>query len=317
MVSLEALTLRDLGSPQVFQTGETFRGAPLLDYQHPHDLVMALGGDYRRPVGRATLIAAADLVGAPSLGPAPFMHRPSARDNPQAPLSHHYLDSSHITPGVLRGGIQAGSWTADASWFRGREPDDNRLDLDLGALDSVAARLSWNRGPWSAQVSAAQLTRPEFNSPYDVKRGTASLAYTSAEADRGLSWLAAFGQNREIHGNLEAYLFEASMRLSPEAEFYTRAEHVANDILDAGFHPGDVFHRHRQSPISAFTIGYVREAMRSRAGNIAVGADVTGYVVPLNLRESYGSGLSPLSFHVFMRYRGARSSAGTPVVHRH
>ena len=45
MWSLEPFTLRDIGSPQVFQTGETFKGAPLIDYQHPHDLIMNLGGE--------------------------------------------------------------------------------------------------------------------------------------------------------------------------------------------------------------------------------------------------------------------------------
>ena len=108
MFSLEPLTVADLGSPQVFQTGETFRRAPLIDYQHPHDLVMGLGAEYRRPVSRVTLLAAFDVVGSPSLGPPAFMHRPSSRDNPQAPLSHHYMDSSHINPGVMRGGIDAG-----------------------------------------------------------------------------------------------------------------------------------------------------------------------------------------------------------------
>ena len=160
MLSLEALTLRDIGSPQVFQTGETFRRAPLIDYQHPHDLFMGLGAEYRHTLSRVTLSGALDVVGSPSLGPITFMHRPSASENPQAPLSHHYMDSTHITPGVVRVGIAAGGWRAEASQFRGREPDENRLDIDLGALDSTAVRLSWTQGPWSAQVSGAQLTQP-------------------------------------------------------------------------------------------------------------------------------------------------------------
>jgi hypothetical protein len=110
MFSLEPLTLADIGSPQVFQTGETFRQAPLVDYQHPHDLVMALGAEYQRPLSGVTLVAGLDVVGSPTLGPPAFMHRPSARDNPQAPLSHHHMDSSHVTPGVVRGGIHAGAW---------------------------------------------------------------------------------------------------------------------------------------------------------------------------------------------------------------
>ena len=45
MFSFEPFTLQDIGSPQVFQTGETFNGAPLIDYQHPHDLIMNLGAE--------------------------------------------------------------------------------------------------------------------------------------------------------------------------------------------------------------------------------------------------------------------------------
>jgi hypothetical protein len=316
MLSLEAFTLKDIGSPQVFQTGETFGRPPsaLIDYQHPHDLFMGLGGEYRRPVSRVTLIAGVDLVGAPTIGPQAFMHRPSAQDNPQAPLSHHHMDSTHITPGVVRGGLQAGPWRAEASLFHGREPDQDRLDIDLGPLDSGAARLSWNRGGWSAQVSAAALTLPELITPYDARRVTASVAYTSSGTERRVAWLAAFGQNREIHGNLEAYLFEATIHPSPMNSFYTRLESVAKDILDNGFHPRGVFHRHRQSQVGGFTLGYVRDVLTMRAGTFGAGADITAYAVPANLKDSYGS---PLSFHVFVRYRApiGASSAGAHVHH--
>ena len=310
MLSLEALTLGDIGSPQVFQTGETFRRAPLIDYQHPHDLFMGLGAEYTRPVGRVTLSGALDVVGSPSLGPMAFMHRPSASENPQAPLSHHYIDSTHITPGVVRGGIGAGDWRAEASWFRGREPDENRFDIDLGALDSTAAQLSWTHGPWSAQASGARLTLPELITPYDAKKLSASVGYSAGNDTRGIAWLAAFGQNREIHGNLEAYLFEATIRTSVTTTVYTRIESVAKSILDAGFHPIGTFHRHRQSQVGALTMGYVRDVLRTRAGGFGAGVDVTGYFVPSNLAEPYGS---PLSFHMFLRYRAPRPPAGIPV----
>ena len=297
MFSLEPFTLHDIGSPQVFQTGEVFRGAPIIDYQHPHDLVMGLGAEYRRPLRGVTLIVGADVAGPPTLGPPVFMHRPSAVEIPHAPLAHHHLDSTHITPGVLRGGVEAGPWRIEGSWFHGREPDDNRTDFDLGALDSGALRLSWTRGGWSAQVSGAHLTQPEAVTPFDAKRITASLAWTSG-AGR-LAWFAAVGQNREIHGNLEAYLFEATLRATAADVVYTRIESVAKDILDVGFHPG-AFHRHRQSQVGALTAGYVHDWWRGSGGAIGTGADVTGHLVPANLVESYGS---PVSFHAFVRYR--------------
>jgi hypothetical protein len=127
------LQLHDLGSPQVFQTEETYRNAPLIDYQYPHDLVMGLGGDYQRTTRGTTLVLGGDIVGSPTLGPPVFMHRASAIENPQAPLSHHHIDSSHITPGVVRGGVGSKGWMVEGSWFHGQEPDENRTDFDAGA----------------------------------------------------------------------------------------------------------------------------------------------------------------------------------------
>lgn len=312
MLSLEPWTMKDIGSPQAFQTGEAFRRAPLIDYQHPHDLIMGLGANYSVPWRRLTWRLSGAVVGSPAFGPVAFMHRASAADNPQAPLSHHYLDSTHITPGVVSAGATAGEWTLEGSWFKGREPDENRTDLDLGALDSYSMRLGWARGAWSAQASGAALTTPELITPYDAKRLSASLSYDDPSRRR-LAWTAAFGQNREIHGNLEAYLVEGRLQLRPRDAVYARAESVAKDILDAGFHPLGTFHRHRQSQVGALTVGYVRELWSVSDARLGVGGDVTGYLVPANLRESYGS---PVSFHVFLRYRPGRGR-GAGVTHVH
>jgi hypothetical protein len=72
MVSLEPITLEKIGSPQVFQTGESYNGAPLVDRQHPHDLLMGLGTTYRLKRGAVACSLAADLVGSPALGPPAF-----------------------------------------------------------------------------------------------------------------------------------------------------------------------------------------------------------------------------------------------------
>src|ERR1051325_11151446 len=39
MFSAEPLTAPKPGFPELFQTGETYRGAPLTNFQHPHDFV--------------------------------------------------------------------------------------------------------------------------------------------------------------------------------------------------------------------------------------------------------------------------------------
>jgi hypothetical protein len=127
-----------------------------------------------------------------------------------------------------------------------------------------------------------------------------------------------FGQNREIHGNLEAYLFEATIAAGHSGSTYVRAESVAKDILDAGFHPRGVFHRHRQSQVGALTLGYIHAITASRAGELAVGGDVSGYLVPDNLKDSYGQ---PWSVHLYIHYQlaaaGASRGQRTPTAHIH
>ena len=304
MVSLEPFTIQPLGSPQVFQTGETFEQAPLVDYQHPHDLIMGLGGTWTRRVRSARIYTTLALVGSPALGPPVFMHRPSAIENPTAPLGHHQLDATHITPGVITFGATMGDTTIDGSWFQGREPDENRKDLDLGPLDSWSLRARWQRNGWDAQVSGAHLTKPEWLNPFsDVTRLTASIGFT--RPDGRLAALAAWGQNREVHGNLDAYLFEATYRPRLRHAAYTRAELVTKDILNPGRHVPGITHFHPLSRVGALTLGYVYDLIASPKGLVGIGGDITGYLVDENLQDNYGA---PVSFHVFVRYRPQRTS---------
>ena len=128
MASLEPFTMEKLGSPQVFQTGESYKRTPLIDRQHPHDLIMELGASYRIAAGGATYTIEADAVGSAALGPTAFMHRESARNNPQAPWTS-YLDSTHITPGVLRRESRFTPIVQSLGVSR-EEPNENRLNID-------------------------------------------------------------------------------------------------------------------------------------------------------------------------------------------
>jgi hypothetical protein len=301
MLSLEAFTLKDLGSPQVFQTGEAYRGGPLIDYQHPHDLLMQLGVRYR--VERRGLGAEleADLVGTPALGPTPFMHRRSARDNPQVPLTHHYLDATHITTGVVRGGFGAAGFTVESSLFRGREPNENRLNIDRPRLDSWSVRGRWRRGPWQLQVSGARLNEPEELEPFDMTRLTASIEFDGAVASKPLAATLAWGENREIHGILDGYLLEWHWQAAARHVLYGRTEVTAKSILGLGsLHPIGFRHFHPISRVTAGTVGYVRELPSGRWNGFGVGADVTLYRISDDLLLPYGS---PRSFHIFMRWR--------------
>jgi hypothetical protein len=312
MTSLEAFTLDDIGSPQVFQAGETFGGVPLVDYQHPHDLIMGAGVTWQRAWSGRRLVLGADLVGEPTLGPPVFMHRESARENLQAPLGHHNIDSTHITHGVVRGGIGTGPLTFEASAFQGREPDETRTDLDLGPLDSYAARVRYDRGGWSAQLSAGHLNEPEPYELLDVVRLTASIAYKGAWRNRPLAAMVAWGQNREGGSELDAYLLEGTWAARTADVLYFRGELATKVIIGRGaLHPLGFRHAHQFSRVGALTGGYIRELVVNRFGRFGVGADITGYTVPTNLEPSYGS---PVSFHAFLRWRAPQN--GVAHVHQ-
>jgi hypothetical protein len=306
MLSFEPFTIQPLGSPEVFQTGETYQGAPLIDYQHPHDLFMDLGGTWSRGGPRGRLFVLAAPVGAPALGPPAFMHRPSAAENPTAPLGHHQEDATHISHGVLTGGIERGAVTFEGSWFRGAEPDENRKDIELGRLDSYSGRVTWRRDGWEAQASAGHLTTPEAVEPFsDGTRLTGSIGYV--RPDGRVAALVLWGQNREIHGIMDAYLFEATLRPRPRHAWYTRVELATKDLLSpSGPHPRGVTHFHPLSRVGALTGGYVFDLLHARAGQFGIGGDATVYHVPPNLLDNYGS---PASFHVFFRYRPQSSAA--------
>src|SRR5207244_354614 len=138
MLSAEPGTIGKAGYPLLLQTGETADGrTPLVDRQHPHDLFMELSASYALSAGPGgSLFVYGGLPGEPALGPPVFMHRMSGEWFPDAPIGHHWLDSTHITYGVLTGGLVDGMWKFEGSLFRGREPDENRTDIETGNLDS-------------------------------------------------------------------------------------------------------------------------------------------------------------------------------------
>ena len=301
MFSAEPWTLRRLGSAQALQVGETLDGAPLLDYQHPHDLLMGLEARLDWTVNdRTTMFLTGGPVGAAALGPRPFMHRASAGSNPTAPLSHHMQDSSHITHGVITGGVRRGEWTVETSLFRGREPDEDRVALDMGALDSVSGRVAWQRGPWRAQVSAGHLNEPEVTEPGDLVRSTASLEYDRAADDgRRTAWLAAWGRNGRTDHAETGWLLEGRHDLTLKDTVYSRAELVDRFILvDFAYAAATGLERHLPSSVAALTLGYERGLVARKHTTFALGADLTLHHLSTNLRDSYGR---PVSWHVFLR----------------
>ena len=223
---------------------------------------MALGATYRVERPRVRYVFGADLVGSPTLGPTPFMHRESARNNPQVPIGHHSLDSTHITTGVLRFGVETGPMSFETSAFRGAEPDENRLNVERPALDSWAVRVGWHRGPWQAQMSGGRLHEPEWFEPYNVTRLTASIGFNGAIASR--PWPPRSRGDRTASSTATTTPTTAicsSGTFAPRGatSVYGRAEKSAKQIFGLGFHPKGFTHPHFYSHVNALTLGAVRD----------------------------------------------------------
>jgi hypothetical protein len=304
MLSLDPAMGRG-GYPLLLQTGETANGTDhLVDRQHPHDAFMELSGSYSIPLAEGTAAYVyAGLPGEPALGPPAFMHRFSGARNPEAPLTHHWLDSTHITMGVLTLGASRGPWKLEASRFNGREPDENRWNIETRAFDSSAARLSFNPSPaWSMQVSYGSLKSPEQIAPdVRVKRTTASLMHQGELA--GMSWgsTLAWGRNDKSSPGgsrkLDGWLLESTLRISERHTVFGRVERVSNDELFGHDHP---LHD-RVFDVGKLSVGYIHDFATTGAVKWGVGALASTFAVPAELKAVYGE--RPHAFMVFLQGR--------------
>src|SRR3954471_22884377 len=300
MLSAEPITLPAGGSPQLFQTGETYKGLPLIDKQHPHDVFGELAAQFSVPMNEhLTWSIYGGPVGEPALGPVAFMHRLSAAEDPAAPLGHHLQDSTHISYGVVTTGLKVSRFKLEGSAFNGREPDEHRATFDFGPLDSWAARISFAAGRnWAAQYSFGRLIHPEALEPENINRQTASITY-NRPLTRG-NWASTFiwGQNdkRILNTTQDSFLVESTLNFMERNYAYTRLELVDKDELQ-----GALVAPNRSFRIGAYTLGGIRDFIHNEKLQLGLGADVTFYSKPDLLNPAYGD--NPVSAKIFLRIR--------------
>lgn len=299
MFSAESLTSPHPGFPELFQTGETYHGEPLVDHQHPHNVFAELAAYYTLPLSKKVTW---ELYGGPSaepaLGPVTYLHRTSAAELPMAPLGHHLQDSTHTSFGVVTTGFILDRVKLEGSAFNGREPNEERWSIQLGPLDSWAARVfAAPARNWSAQYSVGRLEHPEALEPGDQLRQTASLEYNRPLATG--NWVTTVVWGR-VHKSvtdrvLNSYLLESTFNFRQRDYAFTRLELVDKDELfpQAAVHPA--------YRIGAYTFGGTRDLIQNRAWQLGLGADVTFYSKPGVLDYSYGN--TPISFQIFLRMR--------------
>ena len=304
MLSAESLTSPHPGFPELFQTGETYHGEPLVDHQHPHNVFAELALLYTLPINKkVSWLFYGGPSAEPALGPVTYIHRESASEDPAAPLGHHLQDSTHTSFGVVTTGVVIDRFKIEGSAFNGREPNEERWSIQLAALDSwsVRASVAPTRN-WTAQYSYGRLMHPEAADPENERRQTASLEYSRALPGGWLgqgNWATSVvwgRKHKETEGsNQNSYLLESTLNFRQRNYAYTRMELVDKDELFPEL-PGHPSYR-----IGAYTFGGVRDLVQNHGWQLGLGADVTFYSKPVVLDGVYGDG--PVSFHVFLRVR--------------
>lgn len=302
MFSFDPITVGGGGYPLLFQSGEAYRGKPLVDRQHPHDLFSELSVSYSLAITKETdIFIYAGYPGEPALGPVAFMHRPSALDNPDAPISHHWIDATHITFGVATLGVRSGDFKLEGSTFTGREPDEFRYGFDQPLFDSWSGRLSYNPTPnWATQISHGFVKSPEgLNPGEDIRRTTASVIYSlPLMNNETFNVTAVWGVNKIKGNNGEnAFLIEGSWRKNRLA-LHGRYEWVQKSV-DELVLDKDIYGQDALFAVNAFTVGFNYDLLNLGQTRLAGGGQFTFYKADEKLNSLYGK--NPMAFEVYLR----------------
>jgi hypothetical protein len=298
MASADPWTVGPRGYPLLLQSGESYKGAPLVDRQHPHDLWIELAALWERPL--ATNLAASlylAAVGEPAVGPAAFQHRPSAQTDPFAPLGHHWQDATHITYGALTAGLFTRAVKLEASAFNGREPDARRTDFDFRQIDSYSVRVAANPGArWSLSAWYAYLDTPEELHPDEsIHRYGAAVLTAQGRFNAALVW----GANAKLGGQTShSLLAEGDLELLRGHHMFTRVEYVrktAEELVVAGAPPGATY------GVGSVVLGYLK-AWGVGRGEWGLGVRGSLGLVPASLEGAYGS-RTPMGVAIFARWR--------------
>jgi hypothetical protein len=291
MLSLDRLTVGGNGYPLLFQSGETWNSAPLVDRQHPHDFFAELSLGYTQQLNKdADVFMYVGYPGEPAISAPTFMHRPSSLNNPDAPLGHHWQDATHITFGVVTGGFRYKKFKIEGSSFTGREPGENRYNFDKARFDAWSGRLSYNpNNNWALQVSQAYIKSPEALHPNEnIKRTTASLVYAKRKSNQQLLNAAAvWGYNYvDVNHKEHSALAEASYA-AKKYTIYTRYEFVQKGVEELALDE-NIYGHNALFNVHAFTAGYARKIFSIHKTDLSLGAQATINFSDEKLKSIYG-----------------------------
>ena len=317
MLSLDPITVTKRRYPELFQSGETAYGLPIVDGQHPHDLLMEISGRYDFKLNDKTQVFVyGGPLGEPALGPTAFPHRASASENPAAVLGHHQEDSTHLSSSVITVGLTGGPLQLEASTFHGREPNENRWNIDGGRPDSFSSRLTLAANSnFSGQISIGRINSREALEPnMDTLRTTASIHHNKRFSSGHFSTSLIWGRNKDLvsHGAriFNAYTAESTIHFLSHNWAWTRIENVDRDrtLLLGETRAALQAEEEPIGRVQAYTFGYERDLpVGISSVNVGLGTQVTAYSLTSQMKTVYGD--RPVGFSVFLRIRPAGNVA--------
>jgi hypothetical protein len=302
MMSLDPLTEGGRGYPLLLQSGESWHDQPLHDRQHPHDLFDELSFSISHKFDfDLSSYFYFGYPGEPALGPPTFMHRASAMDDPDAPIGHHWQDSTHVTFGVATVGVAWRNFKVEGSIFTGREPNENRYDFDRPRFDSFSGRISWNPTQNLAlQVSHGYIKSPEALEPAVNRHRTTTSAIYNQPLGPDSNWATTFvwGKNNDSGEKTQSFLIESNYQRSRDSVYFRweRVEKSGHELVLRRTDLAGIF------PVNAASLGYVRDLTHGRGIDIGLGGQLTIDFWPNELDRYYGDGPG-YGFEVFLRIR--------------
>ena len=216
-------------------------------------------------------------------------------DSPEAPITHHWLDSTHISFGVATAGLVVGRAKLEVSRFNGREPDQHRWNIETAPLNSTAVRLSWNpTASLAFQGSWGHFVDPEQLEPgVDQKRLSASALYARAIAPGWkFAGTLAWGRKTVEHHGDDAWLAESSLK-HEDWTIFGRGEITNNRELA----PGTLAYR-----VGKVSLGAVRDFRIGDHFSLGAGGLAALNFVPGALQPLYG-GPNPVGVMGFVRVK--------------
>ena len=231
-------------------------------------------------------------------------------------LGHHEEDSTHISNSVITLGVVSGPLQLEASTFHGREPNENRWNIDGGEPDSFSSRLTVAPASnFTGQFSIGRINNREALEPdLDTLRTTASihhnLQFSSGHAASSIVW----GRNKDMdHGGkriFNSYTMESTVNFLKRNWVWSRIENVDRDrSLLAGESPAAVHIEEKPiGRVQAYSFGYERDlAVRIPSMNLGLGVQATAYGLTPQLKAVYGN--HPVALVAFLRLRPSGNMA--------